>query len=69
MTAEFIIDDQELQSPQYPEAFGITFTPKVTGILIAIAGVAGAGYLVWKLVLPAQEQYAGLQTNLEPSRI
>lgn len=65
MTAEFIIDDQELEAPQYPEVLGVSFTPQVIGILVAIAGLAGAGYVVWKMVLPAREAYAGLEANLD----
>lgn len=45
-------EDQEPQSP-WPEAFGVTFTPRVGGILLGVLGVAGAAALTYYVVLPA----------------
>ncbi|MFB2978619.1 hypothetical protein [Microseira sp. BLCC-F43] len=40
---------------QYPSAFGIEFTPKVTGILIGVVGLAGAAYLFMNFVQPVMQ--------------
>jgi type IV pilus assembly protein PilO len=59
---------EEEEGPQYPEAFGITFTPLVSGITLAILGIAGAGYMWFNFVQPARQQYSELQNkrdNLE----
>lgn len=47
----------------YPSAFGISFTPKVTGIAIAIAGVALAAYAFINFVSPAQAKYKEASTK------
>ncbi len=39
-----------MSAPAYPTAFGITFTPTVSGILIALAGVGIAGWMAFNLV-------------------
>jgi type IV pilus assembly protein PilO len=39
-----------MSAPAYPTAFGITFTPTVSGILIALAGVGVAGWMAFNLV-------------------
>ncbi len=46
---------------QYPEAFGITFTPQITGIAIGVAGLLIAGYLFWSQVLPVWGELSDLQ--------
>lgn len=40
------------ESSDYPQAFGITFTPKITGISIGVGGFLIAAYLFWSQVLP-----------------
>ena len=42
---------------EYPSAFGITFTPKITGIAIAVAGITLAVYGFMTYIRPAQEEY------------
>ena len=37
---------------EYPELFGITFTPNVTGISIGVGGLLIAAYLFWSQVMP-----------------
>lgn len=39
----------------YPSVFGIKFTPKVTGIVIGIVGLAGAAYLFMNFVQPVMD--------------
>jgi type IV pilus assembly protein PilO len=39
-----------MSAPAYPTAFGITFTPTVSGILIALAGVSLAGWMAFTFV-------------------
>lgn len=58
----------EEEGPQYPEIFGITFTPIVSGVTFAILGIAGAGYIWFNFVQPARQQYSDLinqRDNLE----
>ena len=50
-------------APAYPTAFGVTFTPVVSGILLAAIGLAGTLYLVLNQVVPAWQKYQELQAN------
>ena len=45
----------------YPVAFGITFTPKVSGITAGVGGFLIAAYLFSSQVLPALNSYTQLQ--------
>lgn len=49
----------------YPEAFGITFTPLVGGIVFGVLGVITAIYLWFELVQPKQENYNELVSQRE----
>jgi len=60
---DFIPVEEQEEEPSYPEAFGITFTPKVSGILLAILGLGGAAYLAWKVVQPALVENQGLRAQ------
>lgn len=64
-TEEYIADeDRELEElANYPTAFGITFTPRVTGIAIGIGGLLASGYLLMNWVLPAYQTLQQLQTD------
>ena len=53
---DFALDEKEL-GEDYPSAFGITFTPKVSGIAIAVAGITLAVYGFVQYVQPAREVY------------
>ncbi|MGI0495119.1 type II secretion system protein GspM [Alkalinema pantanalense CENA528] len=67
MTAsgDFIPQDPEFDSgPSYPSAFGITFTPTVTGVLLGIGGIVGAVLLWLNLVQPAWDQYNQLKEQV-----
>jgi type IV pilus assembly protein PilO len=50
-------------TPAYPVLFGVTFTPKIGGILAGVAGVAGAAYMVMNMVLPAWDTYQQQQAK------
>lgn len=47
----------ELLEKDYPSAFGITFTPTIMGVAIAVAGISLAVYGFMKYVKPAQSEY------------
>ncbi|OUC14597.1 MAG: hypothetical protein B0A82_11330 [Alkalinema sp. CACIAM 70d] len=67
MTAsgDFIPQDPEFDSgPNYPSAFGITFTPMVIGVLLGIGGIVGAILLWLNLVQPAWDQYNQLKEQV-----
>ncbi|MBL1211352.1 type II and III secretion system protein [Geminocystis sp. GBBB08] len=49
---EFEPQDGDFGGSDYPEAFGITFTPKVIGITMGVGGFLIAAYLFWSQVLP-----------------
>lgn len=50
------LDEKELES-DYPSAFGITFTPQITGIALAVLGIVGALYIYFNMVAPARTKY------------
>ncbi|MBH8561468.1 pilus assembly protein PilO [Nostoc sp. CENA67] len=43
--------------------FGITFTPKIIGILAGLLGVAGAAYILLNMVMPAWDNYQQQQVK------
>ena len=45
-------DDAFGDEVDYPELFGITFTPNVMGISIGVGGLLIAAYLFWSQVMP-----------------
>jgi type IV pilus assembly protein PilO len=53
-----------LGTPAYPTAFGITFTPSVSGILIALAGVGLAGWMAFTFIGPKLSETQDLQTKI-----
>jgi type IV pilus assembly protein PilO len=44
-------------APSYPTAFGITFTPKVSGILIGLVGIAGGAFILLNLAMPEWDKF------------
>lgn len=59
---DFAAEEQELAG-DYPTAFGITFTPTIMGVAIAVAGIALAAYGYMNYVKPAQEKYTQASTK------
>ncbi len=47
--------------PDYPEAFGVTFTPKIIGIILGVLGTLIAAYLISNQVLPAWKELSELK--------
>ncbi|QYX31655.1 pilus assembly protein PilO [Sphaerospermopsis torques-reginae] len=47
----------------YPVAFGITFTPKVIGLVVGGLGVLGAVYMILNIVMPEFTKFQDLQTK------
>jgi type IV pilus assembly protein PilO len=47
--------------PTYPTAFGITFTPPISGAVIGVAGTLAAGWLAMNLLSPAFTQMQEIQ--------
>lgn len=56
-------EDQGLEDSDYPTAFGVTFTPKVSGIALAVGGVLGSAFLAMNWVLPLNESYQKLKAD------
>ncbi|HYW18852.1 MAG TPA: pilus assembly protein PilO [Nodularia sp. (in: cyanobacteria)] len=61
MSQDFNFGDQGgefgSETPAYPVAFGITFTPKIIGIAVGLVGLAGGAYILLNMVMPAWEIY------------
>ncbi|WP_392535191.1 pilus assembly protein PilO [Nostoc sp. C117] len=51
-------------TPASPMLFGVAFTPKIIGILVGVLGLAGAGYILLNLLMPAWESYQQQQTKI-----
>ena len=61
-TKEF--ENQELEElDQYPTAFGITFTPRNSGIAAGVVGLIGSLYLLFNWVMPAYNTLQQLQID------
>ncbi|MEH2195904.1 MAG: pilus assembly protein PilO [Nostoc sp.] len=51
------------ETPPSTMLFGIAFTPKIIGILVGVIGLAGAGYILVSLLMPAWESYQQQQAK------
>ena len=47
----------------YPTAFGITFTPQLSGIILGALGLLGSIYVVLNFVMPAYQSYQTLRAD------
>ncbi|WP_017651273.1 hypothetical protein [Fortiea contorta] len=54
----------ELNTPAAPVVFGISFTPPVIGILVAVLGLGGGLYILLNMVMPAWETFQQQQTKV-----
>ncbi|MEM8504202.1 MAG: hypothetical protein AAF716_13745 [Cyanobacteria bacterium P01_D01_bin.1] len=67
MTAlgDFSVDDADfIDEPTNPVVFGLEITPAMIGVLIALVGIGGAGYLYKEKVMPVSEGNATLRTEI-----
>jgi len=64
-TKEYIAnEDRELEElDQYPTAFGITFTPRNSGITAGVVGLLGSLYLLFNWVIPAYSTLQQMQID------
>jgi type IV pilus assembly protein PilO len=65
LTGEYAPAAPEPEVRSYPQLFGISFTPTVSGILIAVLGVGVAAYLGNMLVLPALQESQTLGESIK----
>lgn len=63
--ADDFASEEQLLEGDYPSAFGITFTPMIMGVAIAVAGVTLSIYGFLKYVKPAQLTYQQTLTQKE----
>jgi type IV pilus assembly protein PilO len=66
--AEFMPPEGQEESPNYPSAFGITFTPKVGGIIFGVIGLGLATYLLVNVVQPAWENYQKVEDSVNSKK-
>ena len=64
LAEDFLSDDDRSLGADYPEVFGITFTPVISGIALAVVGIAGAIYIFMNMVAPARESYEQVKTQV-----
>ena len=63
-TEEFSTQAEEFDSgASYPTAFGITFTPQITGIALGVLGLVGAFYVLSTFFLPAWDEFQKLKAD------
>ncbi len=60
--------EEEEQSP-YPEVFGITFTPTVGGVLLALIGLGAAGFIGYQFIMPALEALQDIKTQIDEKEV
>ena len=67
MTAlgDFAVDDADfIDEPINPVIFGLEITPTIIGVLIALVGIGGTGYLYKEKVMPVAVGNATLRTEI-----
>lgn len=65
MTTDFLPESEFENTPTYPTAFGITFTPAISGVLLGLLGLGAAGAIATYLVLPAWETNQALDATVK----
>ena len=70
VSGDFIPEDSGMQeaAPEYPTAFGITLTPTVIGVLLALVGLGGALYLFLNVLQPALQRRSELAAEVQSKR-
>ncbi|MDJ0582774.1 pilus assembly protein [Crocosphaera sp.] len=61
-STETDVDFDEVGS-SYPTAFGITFTPQISGICLGVLGLLGSIYVGFNFVKPAYDNYTELKAT------
>ncbi|GAA6615687.1 pilus assembly protein PilO [Scytonema sp. NUACC26] len=63
-------------APSYPVVFGISLTPKVSGIIVGCLGIAGAAFMAMNMLMPSwdmfqqqQTKQTELQTDIEQKKV
>jgi type IV pilus assembly protein PilO len=56
------------EAPSYPTVFGVQLTPVVSGVLVALLGLAGAAYLLINVVQPTWQQTQELERTAAEKR-
>lgn len=56
------------ETPNYPTAFGITFTPRVAGVLFGVLGLLGAVYLALNVLQPTWQRNQELQSSVQDKK-
>ncbi|MGL5033341.1 MAG: PilN domain-containing protein, partial [Microcystaceae cyanobacterium] len=62
-TTTQIFDTEFDANANYPTAFGITFTPQITGIGLGVLGLVGSFYVLFTFFLPAWDEFQKLKTD------
>lgn len=57
--------EPQVEEKAYPTLFGLTLTPAVSGILIAVVGLGGAIYFGMKILAPAYARQQELKASVE----
>lgn len=52
-----VVDSEFDELPEYPTAFGITFTPQIIGICLGVVGFLAAGYIIMTFFMPVWTTY------------
>jgi type IV pilus assembly protein PilO len=65
LTGEYAPSAPEPEVRAYPQLFGITFTPVVSGIVIGVLGLGVAAYLGNMLILPALQESGKLSASID----
>jgi type IV pilus assembly protein PilO len=53
----------DLGAPAHPVFFGVSFTPKIIGILAGVLGLAGGAFILLNMAMPAWDSYQQQQVK------